>query len=146
MSLFGKREDHEDRRVVENEKLQLRKEELDINKGRVRTGEVKLRKDVIEEQQVVDVPVNHEEVIIERRALNERSDSPITGEGEIHIPVSREQVNVDKHTILTGEVSAHKREVEETEHVSETLKREEARVDTEGDPNIVSDETDSRFH
>ena len=53
---------------------------------------------------------------------------------------------MNKYTVKTGEVSAYKQDVEEVEHVDETLKREEARVETEGDPNIVRDEADRRFH
>lgn len=124
---------------AEDEKLRLRQEQLDISKNKVQTGEVILSKDVVEEQKTVDVPVTHEEVVIERRAINnETTDSPIGSTESIHIPVSEEKVEVGKHTVVTGEVSAHKREVEETKKVEETLKREEARVDTEGNPNIVS--------
>jgi uncharacterized protein (TIGR02271 family) len=120
--------------------LRLHKEELDINKKRVQSGEVELSKEIIEEQKTVDVPVTHEEVVIERRSLNnEASDSPIGDEEIIRIPVSEEQVVVDKHTVVTGEVEAHKREIEETKHIDESLKREEARVRTTGNANIVDD-------
>lgn len=143
--IFGDRDD--DKTEVNDEgKLRLRQEELDINKNRVESGEVILRKDIVEEKKTVDVPVTHEEVVIERRSLNnEASDSPIGDEETIRIPVSEEQVEVGKHTVVTGEVSAHKREVEETRKVEETLKREEARVDTEGNPNIVSESTEDSF-
>ena len=107
----------------------------------VEDGKLLLRKEIVEEQKIVDVPVTHEEVVIERRALNnEVSDEPIGEEETINIPVSEEKVEVGKHTILTGEVLASKREVEETHHVEDTLKKEEARVEADGDPNIVSDE------
>lgn len=124
---------------TEDGKLRLRQEELDINKTKMQAGEVILSKDVVEEQKTVDVPVTHEEVVIERKAINnEATDSPIGSTESIHIPVSEEKVEVGKHTVVTGEVSAHKREIEETKKVEETLKREEARIDTEGNPNIVS--------
>jgi len=126
---------------VGEQKLVLRKEELDIAKDKVRTGEVILGKDIVEERKTVGVPVMHEEVVIERKALdNEFSDEMIGAEETIRIPVSEEQVQVGKHTVLTGEVTARKREVAETRTVDETLKREEARVDKEGDPTIVEGE------
>lgn len=128
-----------------DEKLRLRKEQLDISKDKIKTGAVNLRKEVIEEEQSVDVPVTHEEVVIERTALNETSDTPVGEEETISIPVSKEEVEVGKHTVITGEVAAHKREKEETKHVEETLKREEARVDVDGDPNIVSEETENHL-
>lgn len=147
-NLFGIFGNEEDNKTETNGdgKLRLRQEELDISKNKVETGQVTLSKDVIEEKKVVDVPVTHEEVVIERRAINnEASDSPISSGETIRIPVSEERVEVGKHTVITGEVSAHKREVEETEKVEETIKREEARVDTEGNPNIVSNDTDNKF-
>jgi uncharacterized protein (TIGR02271 family) len=123
-----------------NGSLELHKEELDITKNSVDAGEVVLSKDVVEEQKTVDVPVMHEEVIIKRTPLNnERSDDSISSEDTIHIPVSQEQVQVNKYTVATEEISASKHQVEETQHVEETLKHEEAHVDTTGSVNVISD-------
>jgi uncharacterized protein (TIGR02271 family) len=125
-------------------KLRLRKEELDIAKSKVQKGEVELGKEIIEEHKTVDVPVTREEVIIERRSLNnEASDSPITEEETIRIPVSEERVDVDKHTVVTGEISARKRSIEDTEHIDETLRREEARINRIGDPDVVDSGSDN---
>lgn len=121
-------------------KLELRQEELDISKNKVQSGEVTLSKDIIEEEKTVDVPVMHEEVVIERKALDhEPSDTPITSGETIRIPVSEEKVEVGKHTVLTGEVTAHIRRVDDTKTVKETLKKEEAHIDRDGDTNIVSE-------
>ena len=147
-NFFGKPKKEDNKTdIVDDGKLHLRKEELDIAKNRVHIGEVEISKEIVEEQKVVDVPVAHEEVVIERRAINnEPSDSPIGMEETIRIPVSEERVEVGKHTVVTGEVSAIKRETEETRQVKETLKREEARLRKDGDPNIVADETDGTLH
>lgn len=119
-------------------KMSLRKEELDIAKSNVHIGDVEFGKEIIEEQKSVDVPVMREEVVIERKSINnEECDSPITSEQTIKIPVSEEKVNVDKHTVVTGEISAHKRSIEDSEHIDETLKREEARIDKTGNADIV---------
>ncbi|HEY8889301.1 MAG TPA: YsnF/AvaK domain-containing protein [Clostridium sp.] len=119
-------------------KILLRKEELDIAKDSVHKGDVEFGKEIIEEQKSVDVPVMREEVVIERKSLNNvASDSPITEEQTIKIPVSEEKVHVDKHTVVTSEISAHKRSIEGTEHIDETLKREEARVNKIGNADIV---------
>jgi uncharacterized protein (TIGR02271 family) len=124
-----------------NSSLELHKEELDITKNSVDAGEVVLSKDVVEEQKTVDVPVMHEEVIIKRTPLNnERSDDSISSEDTIHIPVSQEQVEVNKYTVATEEISASKHQVEETQHVQETLKHEEAHVDTTGSVNVISED------
>ncbi|MHB9922272.1 YsnF/AvaK domain-containing protein [Clostridium botulinum] len=152
-SIFGNYDDNDndnhsdDKKRKDEGRLTLHKEELDINKNRVHKGEVELGKEIVEEQKTVDVPVTHEEVVIERRAIdNEASDTPISDEETIRIPVSEEQVNVDKHTLVTGEVSAHKRELQDTRRVDESLKREEARIKTHGDANIVDKDTDEGFH
>ncbi|WP_291579248.1 YsnF/AvaK domain-containing protein [Clostridium sp. UBA6640] len=149
MSLFdnilGNNDDN--KRSKDEGRLTLHKEELDISKSNVPKGEVELSKEIIQEQKTVDVPVTHEEVVIERRSIDsEASDTPISDEETIRIPVSEEQVNVDKHTVVTGEVSAHKREVQETRRVEENLKREEARINTNGDADIVDNNTDDGFH
>lgn len=128
-------------------RLLLRKEELDIDKSRVQTGEVELSKEIIEEQKVVDVPLKREEVIIERRALNnEQSETPITDEETIRIPVSEEVVDVNKRTVVSGEVLAHKHDIEDTKHIDETLKREEARVNKIGNPDVVDNVTNQNLH
>ncbi|AUM98377.1 hypothetical protein CF060_12575 [Clostridium botulinum] len=143
----GNDNDNDNKKSKDEGRLTLHKEELDINKSNVPKGEVELSKEIVEEQKTVDVPVTHEEVVIERRAIdNEASDTPISDEESIRIPVSEEQINVDKHTLVTGEVSAHKREAQDTRRVDESLKREEARINTHGDANIVDNNNDEGFH
>jgi uncharacterized protein (TIGR02271 family) len=120
--------------------LQLHKEELDITKNNIDAGEVVISKDIVEEQKTVEVPVMHEEVVIKRTPMNnERTDSSAISQETITIPVSQEQVEVNKYAVTTEEISASKRQVEETQQIQETLKREEAHVDTTGSVNIVSD-------
>lgn len=139
--------DNDHKKNEDEGKLTLRKEELDINKNKVKKGEVELSKEIIEEQKTVDVPVTREEVIIERKAIdNKTSDEPVSNEKTISIPVSEEQVNVNKHTVVTGEISAHKREVEEKRKINEKLKREEAHINTNGDAKIVDNNTNNKFH
>ncbi|MDD7793606.1 YsnF/AvaK domain-containing protein [Clostridium sp. 'White wine YQ'] len=137
--LFGTKENSNDEK--RDGKLELRQEELDVTKNKVKTGEVTLSKEVVEEEKHVDVPVMHEEVVIERKALNhEPSDAPISSGETIHIPVSEEKVDVEKHTVVTGEVSAHKREIEDTKTINETLKKEEARIDKDGSATLASED------
>jgi len=119
--------------------LDLREEELDIHKHRSETGDVELHKDIVEEEQSVDVPVSHDQVVIERKVVDhEPSDEPITNEETVHIPVTAEEVDVGKHTVVTGEVSAHKRSVEETESVHDVLHKEVADVETHGDTEVIN--------
>lgn len=123
----------------DNAHLDLRQEELDIHKNRVETGDVVLHKDIIEEEQVVNVPVSHDQVVIERRSIdNEPSSEPISEEETVHIPVTAEKIDVDKHTVVTGEISAHKRSVQETEQVRDVLHKEVADVEVHGDTDIIN--------
>lgn len=143
--IFGNGDDDKKESNDDDKKLRLHKEELDIAKNNVKKGEVELSKEIIEEHKAVDIPVKREEVVIERKSLNnEASDAPITDEETIKIPVSEEKVDVGKHTVVTGEVSAHKRAIEDTEHVDETLKHEEARINTTGDPNVIDQGMDQQ--
>ncbi len=121
--------------------LKLREEQLQVYKQPVQTGEVGIRKEVVSEQQNIAVPVTHEEVYIERRAgSGQVSDTPI-GEGEtLRVPVSAEQVQVNKQTVETGEVALGKRAVQGTQQVSDTVRHEEARVERQGDVNVNGDE------
>jgi len=133
--------DQKEVREGEEQKLRLRKEELDIAKNKVDIGKVEFGKEIIEEQQVVNVPVIHEEVVIERRSINEPSDKPI-GEGDdehFSLSVSAEKVEVGKHTVVTSEILAHKRDIEEKQEVKETIRHEEARINKDGEANIVDD-------
>ena len=121
----------------ESRSLKLREERLRVGKQTVQTGEVQLHKEVITEQQTIDVPVTHEEVFIERRpGSGQVSDLPIGQDETVRVPVRQEQVNVSKTTVETGEVAIGKKTVQEKKRVSETVRREEAHLDEEGNPII----------
>jgi uncharacterized protein (TIGR02271 family) len=125
------------------QRMQLREEQLQVYKQPVETGQVGLRKEVVSEQQSVDVPVTHEEVYIERRpGSGQPSDAPI-GEGEtFRVPVREEQVGVNKQQVVREEVALGKRQVQDTQHVTDTVRREEARVERQGDVNIQGQDVD----
>jgi len=137
----------------EKRSLKLREEQLRAEKERVQSGEVQLHKDVVSEQKTINVPVTHEEVVIERHpASGDQVDNAAPlGEGEtIRVPVSEEQVNVTKTPVVTGEVTVGKRAVQENQQVSDTVQREEARLDRSGDvpvegtdPNLVQRDRDT---
>jgi len=121
--------------------IRLREEQLNVDKTRVQAGEVTLRKEIIEEQQTIQVPVTHEEIVIERRAVTDGvgDSTPIGTEEVIRIPVSEEQVHITKSQVVTGEVAIGKREVQEMQQVKDTVRREEVRLDQDGNPIIADD-------
>jgi uncharacterized protein (TIGR02271 family) len=120
------------------QRMQLREEELRAEKRQVETGQVVLGKDVVEQRRSMDVPVTREEVTIERQPVERRpSDRPIDETSRtIEVPVRGEHVEVEKQPVVYEEVGVGKRAVTETESVSETVRREEARVSREGDVNV----------
>jgi uncharacterized protein (TIGR02271 family) len=115
--------------------IQLREEHLKVEKARVQTGEVRVGKRVVTEQKTIDVPVEREEVVIERRPASGRAAKGDIGadEGEIVVPVSEERVTVTKQPVVKEEVSVGKRKVRDTKHVSETVRKEELKTDEHGD-------------
>src|SRR5450755_2652883 len=122
----------------EAQRVRLRAERLNVDKQPVQTGEARLRKDVVEEQQNIDVPFNREEVIVQRQSYGEDrpTDLPVGQDETIRVPVSEEQVNVNKQTVETGEVGVGKRVVQDQQRVSDTVRREEARLETNGDARV----------
>jgi len=123
-----------DRSDSEQQRLQLREEELIPRKRSVQTGEVRLQTEVVEEQRTVEVPITREEVYVERHPVNRRpSDRPMRDRGEtIGVPVTEEEVTVEKRAVVYEEVEVGKRAVQETESVDANVRREELRVEDEG--------------
>lgn len=135
------RKEGQDTEFANEAHLDLREEELDIHKHRVETGDVELHKEIVEEEKEVNVPVSHDQVIIEQRAVDhEPTEEPISAEETMHIPVTAERVDVEKHTVVTGEVTAHKRSVEETEQVHDVLHKEVAEVEKHGDAEVINED------
>lgn len=135
----------------EEERLRLHEERLQVNKDRVQTGEVNVGKHVVEDEQTIEVPVEREEVYVERRPVNEEStEGGLTGdayqEGDnIHIPVTEERVNVSKTDVVNEEIVVGKRKVQDTETVSETVRREEADIDEDLDADDLGNSRKDRL-
>ncbi|HVF11236.1 MAG TPA: YsnF/AvaK domain-containing protein [Abditibacteriaceae bacterium] len=123
------------------EVLRLHEEQLTAHKQPVQAGEVALRKEVITENKTIEVPVTREEVVVERRPVTGGPVSTsVIGEGEeIRVPVMEEQVTVDKTAVVKEEVSIGKRQVQETQQVTDTVRHEEARVEQEGNVRKVQE-------
>src|SRR5688500_530317 len=83
-----------------------------IRKLRRVTGAVQARTVIHEREEVLDVPVEHEEVVVERIAPDRLLDAPevVRQEGEtIVIPVHEEILVVEKRLKLVGEVRITRR-------------------------------------
>lgn len=114
--------------------IDLRKEELEIHKHAVETGQVEIRKEVVTEQETIDVPITREVVIVEHQRTDPTpADRPIDGQTYvIRLPVREERVEVEKVAVVAEEIAIGTRAVERTEQVSTTVHREEVVVETQG--------------
>ena len=124
---------------TEAETMRLREEELRARKTPVETGRVQVGKEVVEEQKSFEVPVSREEVVVERHPVERRpAEQPIgaTEERTIDVPVREERLEVEKRPVVYEEVGVGKRATEETEQVSDTVRREELRMDKQGDIDV----------
>jgi len=125
--------------------IQLRQEKLHATKTPVQTGEVNVRKEVHHTTQTIEVPVEREEVVIERRpASGTASSSADFGAESIRVPVKEDQVHVSKEAVVTEEVSVGKRTVHDTEKVSDTVRKETLKVDNASGATIRDDKTTNR--
>jgi len=117
--------------------FQSTEEQLRVQKDQVEAGTVNVRKEVHTEHKTIDVPVEREEVVIERRpASGQPATGAMGGKQEINIPVREEEVHIEKTPVVKEEVSVGKRTVRENEKVGADIRKEEIKVDTKGDVNV----------
>lgn len=124
--------------VVNNKaRIILRKEELDLLKQRVKTGEVKIHKEILKEERNIAVPVTREELVIETREIGKENAEHGGGNRIIRIPVREERIKVVKHPVKLEDVSIYKHQIEDLQHIEETLKSEKLHVKKTGDVNLA---------
>lgn len=110
--------------------VQLLGEVLRVHKDRVNRGEVRLRKEVVTENQNIQVPVQREELVVERRPVSDaRPATGRLGEEEIRVPLSEERATLDKSTVVREEVNVSKKPVEEVRDLTGEVRHEELVVD-----------------
>ena len=126
----------------EADTIQVKEERLHAEKRPVETGEVTVRKEVHTETKTLEVPVQREEVVIERTPVHGRAATEGVAAGDIRegeqirVPVREEQVNVSKEPVVTEEVKVGKRVVQDTERVSGEVRKEEVKVDQTGNVDV----------
>lgn len=114
-----------------------REERLKVGTEEHETGRVRLRKRVRTEQQSVEVPVQREELVVEREKVHPNSPEARTAAGidasdrEETITLREERPVVDKEIVATETVNVGKRTVEDSETVSGEVRKEE--IDVEGE-------------
>ena len=120
-------------RVAEDDTLrvQVREEELTATTREREIGRVRIEKDVVAEERVLDVPVTEERVTVQRRVVDRAvgaDDAAAFEEGVIEVPIRGEEVQVQKQTRVAEEIEIGKEAVQRTERVADTVRREEVRI------------------
>ena len=114
----------------ESSHVPLIEENLNISKREVTYKEATLIKEPVTEMKTVEVPVTHEELIVERRPPTEATTSqdelksPVTTKEEIKIPLKKEEIEVKKEPYVKEEIVIKKRRVAETKTITEEVKSE----------------------
>jgi uncharacterized protein (TIGR02271 family) len=110
-------------------RVQRSEEELRAGTREREAGSVKVRKRVRTDRERVEVPTRHEEVSVERVPVSGEATEAQIGEDEVSVPVTEEEVVVDKRAVAKEEVRLRKDVVEGTEVVEEDVRREEIDVE-----------------
>ena len=130
----------------------VHEEELIPTKTVRQAGQVRVDKDVIEEEREIDVPVTEERVKVTRRAVDQVADTGDMAfrEESFEVPVRTEDVGVDKVVRVAEQVDIDKQAIQDTKRVSGTVRKERVDVDEAGtdasiyaDTNRVTDESAS---
>jgi uncharacterized protein (TIGR02271 family) len=109
-------------------------EELRVGTTQREAGRARLRKYVTTEQQTVTVPVQREEVRVEREPitdanLEDATSGPAISEEEHEVTLHQEQVVVDKRAVPKERVRIDTETVTEERQVTEDVRKEQIEVD-----------------
>ncbi|OKH45539.1 photosystem reaction center subunit H [Calothrix sp. HK-06] len=127
-----------DTSVHDDTTIRLYEERLVANKQRRKAGEVAIGKHVETETARVAVPIERERVVIERVTPAD-AGRVVTGdvtafrEGEVaHVDIYEEVPDIRKEAVVREEVRVRKVVDHETVEATETIRREELDIDTDG--------------
>jgi uncharacterized protein (TIGR02271 family) len=104
--------------------IPLVEERLNVTK-RARREEATIRKESVKESKTIEVPVTHDELIIERRPASGSAAAKPTETGEeLRISLNKEEVEVTKEPFVKEELVIRKEPRTETKTVTETVRSE----------------------
>ena len=128
----------QDRHVAagENASVTRHEERLNVGTQEREAGHARLRKYVVTDHETVDVPVEREEVTVERTPLNGTEAHAGTGrigEEEVDVTLHEERPVVEKEAVAVEEVGLNKQTVRETQRVEADVQKEQVDVETDVD-------------
>ena len=109
----------------------VRDEHLDVHTERQATGEYRLRKHTYQDTETIEVPVEREEVVVERTPVEPNSAEARAadrGDDEVRVTTHEDVPVVDKN-VTAEKVSLDKTAVQDTETVTETVQHEDVDID-----------------
>ncbi len=110
-------------------RVQRSEEELRAGTREREAGALNVRKRVVSERQQMEVPTRREEVTVDRVPVEGEASEADIGDEEVRVPVTEEEVVVEKRPVAKEEVRIRKDVVEDTEVVEEDVRKEEVDVD-----------------
>ncbi|HEX6058897.1 MAG TPA: DUF2382 domain-containing protein [Gemmatimonadaceae bacterium] len=111
-------------------------EELAVGTHPRRAGEVDVKKRVETEHVKKRVPVAREEVTVERRPATSAQATPRIGKDEITVPITEEEVIVEKRAVPKEEVVIRKEVHRDEKTVEADLRKERIEVDRKGNVDV----------
>ena len=120
-------EEEEEEEEREETTVPLIEERLNVSK-KTSTTQYTITKEPFTEKKTIEVPVTHEELIVEKRPPKGSSSSsaqgPVKSKTEIKVPLNREEIEVTKEPFVKEEVVVKKKPVTETRTVSDSVTSE----------------------
>lgn len=108
-----------------DEVVPLRREVLDVSKRVVVTAEVVVRTEIVSERRIIELDLEREEFVIERRDPRDpQAEVTIT-----RIPLRHEEASIVKTTFVTGEVAVRTEASIDSSRIEEIVRHEVLRVD-----------------
>ena len=105
-------------------RIPLAAEELVAQKQPIVLGTVRVHKGVETVQQNLTVPVYHEEAIVEHIPVDQYDANAPSAPGDLIIPVTEEQIVVEKRSVVKEYIRIRKTVVTQEQHVSDMVRRE----------------------
>jgi len=125
----------EERQQQEQEEtvVPLIEERLNVSK-KTSTSHYTITKEPVTEKKTIEVPVTHEELVVEKRLSPKDSSSftsaqgPVKSKTEIKVLLNREEIEVTKEPFVKDEVVVKKKPVTETKTISDTVTKERVKM------------------
>ncbi len=125
-------------------RVQRTEEELKAGTREREAGGVNVRKSVRTDREQVKVPKRREEVSVERVPVEEEgreaSEAEI-GDDEVSMPVTEDEVVVEKRPVVKEEMRIRKDVVEDEEVIEEDVRREQIDIDDQTERRTEAGET-----